>query len=96
MRLFLFRLAGYLGMTVQQLEQNMTSRELSEWVAVDIYHQPITNSWLEAGTVAAAAVAPYAKKGKEISPHDFVPKQRLPQTQAEMAKELSKLKMISR
>lgn len=83
-------------MTVEQLEKNMTSRELSEWVAVDVYHQPITNSWAEAGTVAAAAVAPYAKKGKEIRPDDFIPKQRLPQTQAEMAKELSKLKLISR
>ena len=57
---------------------------------------PITNSWAEAGTVAAAAVAPYAKKGKEIKPDDFIPKQRLPQTQAEIAKELSKLKLISR
>ncbi len=83
-------------MTVQQLEQNMTSRELSEWLAVDLFHQPLSNSWLEAGTVAAAAVAPYAKKGKQLSAHDFVPLQRLPQTQADIENELKKLKMISR
>ena len=81
---------------MQQLEENMTSTELSEWLAVDLFHQPLTNSWLEAGTVAAAAVAPYAKKGKNFKAVDFVPLQKLPQTQAEMARELSKLKMISR
>lgn len=85
-----------MGMTVQQLEETMTSTELSEWLAVDIFHQPLSNSWLEAGTVAAACCAPYAKKGKQIKADDFVPRQRLPQTQEEMARELQKLKMISR
>ena len=83
-------------MTVQHLEENMTSRELSEWLAVDLFHQPLSNSWLEAGTVAAACVAPYTKKGKQIKADDFVPRQKLPQTQQEMAQELSKLKMMSR
>lgn len=35
-RLFLFKLAGYLGKTVGELEQTLTVGELAEWRAYDV------------------------------------------------------------
>lgn len=83
-------------MTVERLENEMTSAELSEWLAVDLFHQPLPNSWLEAGTVAAATIAPYTGKGKQMSARDFVPLARLPQTKSDMVKELEKLKQFTK
>ena len=79
-------------MTVQQLSENMTSAELTEWAAVDLYFQPLSDSWREAGTVAAATLAPHAPRGKQVNPDDFIPLAKLPQTEAEMQQELEKLR----
>ena len=93
--MFLFRLAGHLGKTVAEIEATMTSRELAEWMAFDLYYQPLDNSWRQAGIVASAALAPHCKRGKAPAPDDFVPKARLPQTPEEMAAELGKLKLLT-
>lgn len=93
--MFLFRLAGHLGMTVSELSERMTSAELSEWMALDMYHQPIPDPWRQAGVVAAAALAPYCGKGKRPKPEDFVPRARLPQSPEEMMAELRKLQALT-
>lgn len=64
-------------------------------MAFDLYHQPLDNSWRQAGIVASAALAPHCKRGKAPAPDDFVPKARLPQTPEEMAAELGKLKLLT-
>lgn len=73
----------------------MTSRELSEWMAFDVYHQPLENGWRQAGVIASAAVAPHCGRGKAPKPDDFVPVARLPQTAEDMAAELAKLKTLT-
>jgi hypothetical protein len=93
--LFLFRLAGHLGRTVAEIEETMTSSELSEWMAFDLYCQPLDNGWRQAGVIAAASVAPHCGKGKAPKPDDFVPIARLPQSPEDMAAELAKLKTLT-
>lgn len=82
-------------MTVGELCERMTSAELSEWVALDMYIQPLPNPWRQTGVLASAAVAPYVKKGREPKPEDFMPLSRLPQTAEDMAAELAKLKRLA-
>lgn len=88
-------MAGHLGKTVGEIEETMTSRELSEWMAFDVYHQPLENGWRQAGVIASAAVAPHCGRGKAPKPDDFVPVARLPQTAEDMAAELAKLKTLT-
>ena len=91
----MFQLAGHLGMTVGELEERMTSAELSEWMALNMYHQPLPQSWHQTGIVAAAVIAPHAKRGQAPKPKDFIPTASLPQTADEMMAELSKLKTLT-
>jgi hypothetical protein len=90
--MFLFRLAAHLGLTVQQIEETMTSAEFSEWQAFDLYHQPLNDGWRQAAMVAATTAAPHTPKGRTLNPDDFVPVAKLPQTQEEMMQQLEKLK----
>lgn len=94
--MFLFRLAGHLGMTVSELSERMTSAELSEWMALDMYHRPLPDSWRQTGVLASAMLAPYSGRGKKPKPEEFVPVARLPQTQDEMVTELQKLKRLAK
>jgi hypothetical protein len=71
LRRFLFRLAGHLGMTVREIETRMDSRELSEWIALDRYYEPLGDTWLQTGYQIAASLAPYSKR--KLDPRDFVP-----------------------
>lgn len=80
---------------VHQIEEQMTSRELAEWMAFDVYHQPLDNSWQQTGVIASAALAPHCKRGKVPKVDDFVPVARLPQSADQMAAELAKLRSLA-
>ena len=83
-------------MTVSELSERMTSAELSEWIAYDLFFDPIGKSWEQTGVVASAVVAPYCKRGKVPKPEDFIPKAKMRQTPEEMLQELEKLKSMKR
>lgn len=72
---FLFRLALALGMTVGQVKREMTSRELSAWVAYDRI-SPIGPERLDINQAIQSALIANAhrKKGaKAFKPGDFMP-----------------------
>lgn len=94
--MFLFRLAGHLGMTVSELCDRMTSAELSEWMALDMFHRPLPDPWRQTGVLASAVLAPHCGRGKTPKADDFVPVARLPQTQDEMLAELQKLQRLAK
>lgn len=73
----------------------MTSGELAEWMAFDLYHQPLSNPWRQTGVIASAVIAPHCGKGKAPKPDDFMPVARLPQSPEDMAAELAKLKTLT-
>jgi hypothetical protein len=73
----------------------MTSGELAEWMAFDLYHQPLSNPWRQTGVIASAVIAPHCGRGKAPKPDDFVPVARLPQSPEDMAAELAKLKTLT-
>jgi hypothetical protein len=66
-------------MTVAQLCETMSSRELSEWMAVHRFYMPLADSWHQTGVIASAILAPYSGRGKTPKPQDFVPIERPPQ-----------------
>ena len=93
--MFLFRLAGHLSMTVGELCERMTSAELTEWQAVDMYYEPLPSPWRQTGTLASATIAPHCKRGQTPKPDDFVPVVKPPQTPEEMAAEFAKLEAFA-
>ena len=70
---FAMRLAGHLGMTLGELHQRMDSREFSMWMALHLYYEPIGGGWEQTGTIAAAILAPYCRRGQVPEPNDFIP-----------------------
>ena len=77
MLLFKHRLALALGMTVAQLNRNMTHAELVRWMAYSNiepfgYH---ADNW-RMGMQCAVACNVWAAKGKAKKPEDFMPKSR--------------------
>jgi hypothetical protein len=85
-------LAGHLGMTVARLEQEMDSRELSEWLAYSRYFQPLDNTWAQTGILASVSLAPHARKGQCPTPQDFIPVDRPPQHKTQMKSVLEQMK----
>ena len=51
----------------------MDSRELSEWIAMHRFFEPLPDPWRQTGLLASAALAPYCKKGQTPKAEDFVP-----------------------
>lgn len=78
MRRFLFLLAGHLGRTVAELEQTLTSQELTEWMAY--YRVEPFGPWRDdyrAGQVMALyANSKRGKGGKAFRASDFIPRWR--------------------
>lgn len=74
--LFAMRLAGHLGMTLGELFRRMDSREFARWLAMHTYYEPIGGEWEQTGTLAAAILAPYCKRGQTPDPDDFIPVQK--------------------
>jgi hypothetical protein len=91
-RRFLFALAGHLGMTVQDIEQRMDSRELAEWICYARFYRPLNDSWKQMGILASAALAPYSKRGMAPKPDDFIPLEQPPQHRTQINDALSRLK----
>lgn len=91
MRLFLFRLAATLGWSVEKICTDMSSRELSEWIAVHRYFMPLADPWRQTGMLATAMLAPYSPKGRTPKPEDFVPVERPPQHALQMEEQLRAL-----
>ena len=57
---------------VDAILRELSSREISEWMA--FYElEPFGDEWRQTGTIAAAAVAPYAKAGVTVKPEQFMP-----------------------
>lgn len=91
MRRFLFALAGHLGMTVADIEQRMDCREFAEWICYARYFRPLDDSWQQAGMIASATLAPYSKRGNAPKPEHFIPIERPPQHNTQIADALQML-----
>jgi hypothetical protein len=72
--MFMFRLALALGMTVEELGERMSSKELSEWIAFNAI-SPIGDERgdLQAGIVASVMANCHRTKGQPFKPVDFMP-----------------------
>lgn len=90
----MLRLAGHLHKSIEEIEQ-LSSAEIAEWMAFDMYYQPLADAWRQTGLIASAVLAPHCKKGSAPKPEDFVPKRKLPQTEQQMLAELQKLKRLT-
>lgn len=63
-------------MTVGELGQRMSSRELTEWMAYDAI-EPIGNAWQQTGMVAATIAnvnRDPKKRASPFQPEDFMPR----------------------
>jgi len=67
--LLLFRLALQLGRTVGELEREMSSRELSEWIAYERIH-PLPDPHWSAALICSVLANCW---GASTSPEDFLP-----------------------
>jgi hypothetical protein len=85
-------LASHLRMTVGQLEREMDSHELSEWLAFARYYQPLDNSWAQTGLLASSVLAPHVRRGHTPSPQDFIPLEKPPQHKTQMLTVLEQMK----
>lgn len=70
----LFRLALALGMTVEEMGERMSARELAEWMAFDRI-SPIgeDRADLRAGIIASVIANSHRVKGDPFTPADFMP-----------------------
>ena len=87
----MFMLAGYLKMTVGELEQRMDSRELSEWLAVHRFFMPLDNSWAQTAMLVNAMLAPYSKKDSLPPASSWIPLEKTPQHPLQAKEELLKM-----
>ena len=88
----MFRLAGYLKMTVGEIERRMSAVEFAEWLAYTRYFEALPDSWRETGLLASAVLAPYSARGRTPKADDFVPIEKPPQHQDQMFDQLRQLK----
>jgi hypothetical protein len=89
---FAMRLAGHLGMTLGELFVRMSSREFSMWLAMHTYYEPIGGEWEQTGTLAAAVLAPYCRRGQTPDPQDFIPvAKKKPQHRTQISETLKRM-----
>lgn len=69
----------------------MDSRELAEWIAVHTHYMPLQDSWHQTGIIASAVLAPWSPRGKTPAPADFVPIEKPPQHEQQIAAALMEL-----
>jgi len=79
-------------MTVAQLCNTMSSRELSEWMAVHRYFMPLADPWHQTGIMVAASLAPYSGKEQPPDPKKFVPIETPPQHPEQMRQAIELLR----
>ena len=89
--MFLFRLAGHLGMTVKRLCEEMDSREFAEWVAIHRHFHPLPDAWRQTGLMASATLAPYCPRGRTPKIDDFIPVVKAPQHELQIQAALEQL-----
>ena len=68
-------------MTVAQIEREMTTRELAEWMAYTRHFEAIPDAWAETGLITSALLAPHCARGTAPSARDFNPITPAPQHQ---------------
>lgn len=88
----MFRLAGFLKMTVGELAARMSSVELSEWMAYTSHYEALPNSWAETGLLVTAALAPHCSRGRVPKPEDFIPLDKPPQHEIQVREQLERMK----
>ena len=86
------RLAGFLKMRLEDLFENMSSREFAYWQAYHRYYEPVGGEWHQTGLVASAVLAPYCPRGSTPKPKDFIPVMKPPQHPIQMLEELARIK----
>jgi len=86
------RLAGHLGMTLEELFERMGSREFSYWRAYHRFFEPIGGDWQQTGLLASAALAPYCPRGRTPAPRDFVPVEKPPDHQIQIDAALEQMR----
>jgi len=84
------KLAGHLGMTLEELYSKMSVDEMKLWVAYHRFVSPFGDEWRRTARLIAAMLAPYSK-GRIPKEDDFMPIDTLPMTAEEIQAELSKL-----
>lgn len=89
--LFKLALASHLKKTLAEIDA-LSGEEFAYWLAYSRYFQPLDNSWLQAGIVASAALAPYSKRGHAPKPADFVPIEKPPQHHTHIRDTLARIK----
>ena len=85
------RLAGHLGITLEAVLTQMSSREFGYWLAYHRYYEPVGGEWDRMGLVVSASLAPYCSRGNAPKPKDFIPVLKPPQHRLQMLGELQKL-----
>ena len=88
----MFRLAGWLKMTVAELSHRMSSTEFAEWMAYSTHYEAIPNSWMETGLLATAVLAPHCRRDNMPKPEDFVPLAKPPQHESQILDQLERMK----
>lgn len=81
----MFKLALLLGKTVGELEVQLTSKELSEWMAYDRL-QPLPEPWVQTGLTCATLANLWSNKRHEAK--DFMPVVRRRQSPQEQRQKL--------
>jgi len=79
--MFWFRLASHLGMSVRRAQQEIDSREFTQWLALYLYWGLDVTGWEQAGMMCAVTAGIH---GAKCTPEDFMPKKKLPQTPQQM------------
>lgn len=83
-------------MTLAELFVRMDSREFSEWKAFSRYFEPFGDEWRQTALIMLAALTPYLKKDAKVDVRSFMPIADIPQTQEELAAEISKMILMQR
>lgn len=76
-------------MTVRQLTENISSDELSEWMAFDRV-EPLDNPYWRSGMIAATMAS--VMGGGKHKPQDFMPQRKKPQTALQQRALLGRIK----
>ncbi len=97
LRRFLLRLAGHLGMTVQELETRMDVRELHEWAAT-ASREPLGLERLELLVATLCAMTYNANRGRNAAPSkplDYMPWAREQPSDGGMAASAAAFRMLA-
>jgi hypothetical protein len=78
-------------MTERELGQRMDVAEYRRWLAFHRYVNPLGGEWRQTARIVAATLAPYSR-GRTPKEDDFMPVERPPMSDTEIAAELDKIR----